>query len=279
MMNRLTKILWLLMGVAGLAMGGCAAHPWTPRLTLPARYTVLRDQLAIHSDFPLAANHRLVTELVAVRADLRHRLGIPSSEEPILIYLFENADELNGFVHLYHPEFPARRAFFLETDTRLQIYAQWGDRIGEDLRHEVTHGYLHASVPNLPLWLDEGIAEYYEVPRSTGGMNRTDLECLATGLERRQWRPDLARMEHLEPTHEMTQEEYSEAWAWVHFLLETRREHRMVLREYLEDLRRFGSAEPLAVRLQGLVSDPERALIAYVGSLAAGAQQPAGDSP
>ncbi len=45
------------------------------------------------------------------------------------------------------PSFPARRAFFVETDTRLAVYAYWGDRIAEDLRHEVAHGYLHACVP------------------------------------------------------------------------------------------------------------------------------------
>ena len=43
------------------------------------------------------------------------------------------------------------RAFFVESDTRLNIYAYWGDRVAEDLRHEVTHGYLHAMVPHSAL--------------------------------------------------------------------------------------------------------------------------------
>ena len=62
-----------------------------------------------------------------------------------------------------------RRAFFVETDTQLSVYAQWGDRVAEDLRHEVTHGYLHAVVPNVPLWIDEGLAEFLRgSARSTG---------------------------------------------------------------------------------------------------------------
>ncbi len=270
-MDAFARALRLIVGVACLA-GGCA-HPWTARLTLPARYSLVRDQLVIHSDFPLATNHRLVTELTAVRNDLGQRLGIPFSDEPIQVYLFENEEEFRGFVRLYHPELPNRRAFFLETDTRLQIYAQWGDRVGEDLRHEVTHGYLHATVPNLPLWLDEGIAEYYEVPRGSRGLNRTNLECLAAALEHRRRQPDLARLETFEPSREMTQEDYAEAWAWVYFLLETRREHRGILREYLEDLRRFGSAEPLSGRLRQAVPEPDRALAALVQSLAANARQ------
>ena len=47
----------------------------------------------------------------------------------------------------------------METDTRLTVYAYWGDRVAEDLRHEVTHGYLHTMVPHVPLWLDEGLAQ------------------------------------------------------------------------------------------------------------------------
>ncbi len=261
---------WLFVGVVILGSG--CARVFTTRITLPSRYTLVREQLVLRSDFPLAANHRLLTELTSVRNDLGYRLGVPVSDEPIQVYLFENADEFRGFMRLYHPEFPDRRAFFLETDTRLQIYAQWGDRMGEDLRHEVTHAYLHAAVPNVPLWLDEGLAEYYEVPRSSQGLNRPDLDGLLAALKRGSWQPSLARLERFETSHEMTQEEYCEAWAWVHFLLETRHEHRLLLRAYLADLRKLGSAEPLSARLRAVLPDPDRVLLAYVGSLAAEAQ-------
>jgi hypothetical protein len=266
-MNAFWHAMGLITAVAAMAAG--CAHPWSARLTLPASYTVVRDQLVIRSDFPLPANHRLLTELTAVRNDLRQRLGVPASDEPIQVYLFDNAEQFRAFMLLHHPDLPDRRAFFLETDTRLQIYAQWGDRIAEDLRHEVTHGYLHSTMPGLPLWLDEGMAEYYEVPRASRGLHRADLEFLLTAIQHRRWQPDLARLERLQPIHEMTQEEYCEAWAWVHFLLETRQEHRSMLREYLDDLRRLGTAEPLGVRLRQLVPEPEQVLVAYVESLAA----------
>ena len=141
-------MLLVLLGV--LAGEGCVPLA-TTRLTLPAGQTVVRDQLVIHSDFRLAASHRLLEELAARRIDLKNRLGVPVSDEPIHVYLFEDANRFEAFVRLYYPEFPPRRAYFLETDTRLQVYAQWGDRVAEDLRHEVTHGYLHSVVPNLPL--------------------------------------------------------------------------------------------------------------------------------
>ena len=172
--------------------GPAACHPDRPycwrvcapcrtRLTLPASHTVVREQLVVHSDFPVAATHRLLEELTARRMDLSDRLQIPVSEEPIHMYLFDDADRFGGFIRLNYPDFPPRRAYFLETDTRLQVYAQWGDRVAEDLRHEVTHGYLHSVVPNLPLWLDEGLAEFFEVPRGNRGLNRRISTCWPPG--------------------------------------------------------------------------------------------------
>ena len=115
----------------------------------------------IHADFPLAGQHRLVRELEAMRADVSQELGLPISDEPVHLYLFENPTRYEAFVAARFPSFPARRALFVETDTTLSVFAAWQDRMAEDLRHETTHGYVHAVVPTLPLWLDEGIAEYF----------------------------------------------------------------------------------------------------------------------
>ncbi len=257
--------VWLASGLL-LFTAGCAL-PWTTRLILPARYNVAREQLVIHSDFVLPPNHRLLEDLTARRYDLQEQLGLPFSDEPVHVYLFESPEEFRRFLSLYHPDFPRRRAFFLETDTRLQVYAQWGDRVAEDLRHEVTHGYLHSVLPNLPLWLDEGLAEYSEAPRGYHGLNTSHLEFLRQGVERGAWRPSLERLERLDPSRDATQEEYAESWAWVHFLLEGRPEHRALLCAYLDELRRSGSAPPVSARLRALLGEPEQALLAHVRGL------------
>jgi len=249
--------------------GGCATI-WSQRLLLPDQHTVVRGQLVFHSDFPLAANHRLLEELTARRADLREQLSLAGSDEPIHVFLFGSAEEFRQFVRLRHPEFPQRRAFFLETDTRLQVYAQWGDRVAEDLRHEVTHGYLHAAIPNIPLWLDEGLAEYCEAPRGQHGLNRSHLEHIGEQIRQGLWRPDLARLESLDPSAEMSQADYAEAWAWVHFLLESRPERAAALREYLAELRGKDGAEPLSSRLARLESDPREAFAGHLRALAPG---------
>ena len=255
---------WFLLGLA--AAGGCVL-PAIRELTLPSRYNLVREQLVIHSDFPLPPNHRLLEELTARRGDLAEQLALPRVDEPVHIYLFQDSDRFKTFLSLYHPDFPQRRAFFLETDTRLEVYAQWGDYVAEDLRHEVCHGYLHAVVPGVPLWLDEGLAEYSEAPRGHHGIHRSHLANLKRRIEKENWQPNLPRLDHFAPNRDMSQDEYAEAWAWTHFLLKTRPELLSLVRTYLAELRRNGAAEGLSPRMHRMLERPDLEVNAHVRRL------------
>ena len=112
--------------------------------------------------------------------------------------------------------------------------------MAEDLRHEITHGYLHSTVPNMPLWLDEGLAKFYEAPRNEQGLNRPYVNLLGQRIDREHWRANLKRLEQLDPAKDMSLNDYAESWAWVYFLLETRPEYADVLRAYIADFRRDG---------------------------------------
>jgi hypothetical protein len=245
------------------ALVGCTPLR-TQRLTLPEHFTLVRQQLVIHCDFVVAARHRLVDQLTDLRGQIVRQLGLPRSDEPIHVYLFESAERFDQFMALHYPGLPSRRAFFLETDTRLMVFAHWNDRVAEDLRHEVTHGYVHAVLPDLPLWLDEGLAEYFEVPPSARGVNRAHRRRLQVQLEQGSWRPKLVRLEQIAPTGDLSQDDYAESWAWVHFLLNSGPENRELLRRYLADLRQDPATEPLSSRLTAALGDPQGALLAHV---------------
>lgn len=253
-----------------IGLSGCATFDGrTPTATLPVRHGVVLDQLVVHSNFELPGQHRLLQELNAQRADLSNRLALPISDEPIHVYLFTDAERFRAFLNQRHPTFPDRRAFFVETDTRLAVYAQWGDRVAEDLRHEVAHGYLHAVVQNLPLWLDEGLAEYFEVPRGTHGINSPHIEELIALARQGRWSPDLRRLESLQTPAEMSQAEYAEAWLWVHWLLETEPPRRQLLQTYLSDLRRDAVVPPLSMYLRQHGGNAEALLLAHLQALEA----------
>lgn len=235
---------------------------------LPVRHTLVLDPLVVHSDFKLPPHHRLLNELVLERNELLNTLELTKSEEPVQVYLFDTEERFRDFLGRYYPDFPQRRAFFVETDTRLTVYAYWGDRVAEDLRHEVAHGYLHSVVPNLPLWLDEGLAEYAEVPQGGGGLNQPHVQLLLEKSAQHSWRPNFARLERLTSASEMTQTDYAEAWAWVHWLLEGNPAGRQSVQSYLADLRQGQRVPPFSARLSGLSQSSDRALMAHLQSLA-----------
>ncbi len=234
--QKLRFLFVLLLGT----MCGCANMQFLQRPAaeaLPSDHSLSLGQLAVHSNFPLASDHRLLVELQNLRGDVFNELALPPSNEPIQVYLFEEADELQRYARSKYPNFPDRRAFFLESDTRLAVYAHWGDRVAEDLRHEVAHGYIHSSVPRIPLWLDEGLAEYFEVARGEHGLNRPHVEELRAALAVGQWKPDLARLRALSDGSAMTQLDYAESWLWTHWLLNGTPQGRATLQTYLRSLR------------------------------------------
>lgn len=226
------------------------AAAWDHAADLPSRTELTAGQLIIHADFPLAGQHRLVRDLEALRTDVSQELGLPISDEPVHVYLFEKPDRYQAFAASHFPAFPARRAFFVESDTKLSVFAHWQDRVAEDLRHETTHGYVHAVVPTLPLWLDEGIAEFFELPRVEQGLHREHIAHLSGRLLEGTWSPNIERLESLESAAELSQDHYAEAWCWVHWMLRTSPQHRSLLQDYLTDLRRNRKTAPLSVRFR-----------------------------
>lgn len=228
------------------------------------------DQLVIHSSLELPADHRLLQELRLLRTDILQTLALPASNEPIHIYLFETEQKFAEFMGRSYPNFPQRRAFFVESDTKLSVFAFWGDRVAEDLRHETSHGYLHSVMRNIPLWLDEGIAEYFEVPRGAAGLNLPHAQQLLTMLMTQGWRPNMARLESLKLVGEMRQEDYAESWAWVHWLLHTEPQRRILLQQFLQSLRSQAVYVPLSAAVKSGTPEAEHQLCDYLFALCNG---------
>jgi hypothetical protein len=260
-MTRSTHIVGLFC--LSLALG-CAG--WRGMVRETDDNQIVLDQLVVSSNFPLPSKHRLLEDLRAERLLVSETLALPVSDEPIHVHLFAKADELRAHAKAHYPGVSDRRAFFVETDTQLIVYAYWGDRVAEDLRHEVALGYLHAVVRNQPLWLDEGLEEYYEVPRGRHGFNQPHAELLLNG-QAQGWKPDLRRLETLKDASEMKQLDYAESWAWVHWLLETTPDHKAFLQRYLSDLRQQGESEPLSLALRQVHLDYEKQLSQHVMGL------------
>lgn len=211
---------------------------------LPANRHVLRERLVLNSDVALDTEKRLLDELVSLQHDMEQQLRLRASHEPIFVHLFAEQSEFDRYCREEFPELVGRSAYFVDSAEGLNVLACWGEHITEDLRHEVAHGYLHSVAPRIPLWLDEGLAEYFEMPPSVRGLNgehvHTLLEARATGG----WTPDLSRLEGIVEASELSRVDYAEGWLWVHFLMSTGEERQASLLAYLEELQsRPGTAK------------------------------------
>jgi len=263
-MKLIAKNLWTPLIIFWLV--GCSGVPYSTK-TMPHQFSITKGQVVLHSDFPIAEDHQLFNELTTRLKDLQEELGLRASMEPIHVNLFKDPDRFEKVASPHFLETPVRRAFFVETDTQLTACVQLGDCLAEDLRHEVTHAYLHAIVPKVPLWLDEGLAEYFEVPRNQDGVNETHLNLLMEQFYRDSCRPHLARLASFEPTFDMSQNDYAESWAWVHFLLSSSPANRQLLRDYLTSLKQDERPFSLAVRLEQSINRPDRALTEHLRHL------------
>ncbi|GIW96011.1 MAG: hypothetical protein KatS3mg110_4052 [Pirellulaceae bacterium] len=268
--NRRPACIRLVVGLVPLFLcesAGCRSWPPVSAPQPPAGEILVRGQLTFYADFPLPRRHRLIDELVALRADITEKLLLPASDEPIQVYLFKDADQFRRFLWRRYPQLPDRRAFFVETDTRLAVFAHWGDRVAEDLRHELAHGYLHAVVPNLPLWLDEGLAEYFEVPRGHHGLHTAHVQLLWERHQKFFWKPALERLERFDRADQMGPLDFAEAWLVVHWLLETTELRQQLLQNYLARLRLAGESPRLVELLRQSEPDYEGQLLVHLVTL------------
>lgn len=203
---------------------------------LPDRYTIESGDLEIHSDTKITKKSDLFEELSDLQAEIIALLKLPPANRPVQIHLFEDEQRYTTYMQSTHPELPPRRAFFIGTPTELAVYAYMGPSMKEDLRHEYTHAVLHASLRTVPLWLDEGIAEYFEVRHSDSQRRHPEHSVKLAAAIHNGWKPNLERLERIENVSQMQRSDYQEAWAWVHYLIHDCPDGRELLSEYCQSL-------------------------------------------
>ncbi len=201
------------------------------------------------ADFPLTQIEGVLGDLRQLQGDLASDLKLPPANTWIEVYLFGDKATYDRYLLRHFPQVPYRRALYIKSDGRGKVLAHRGPEFEIDLRHECTHALLHAALPTVPLWLDEGLAEYYETARehrATGGSHRTAV-CWSARLGAL---PRLDELEKKRELQEMGRGEYRFAWAWVHFMLHHSPKLRKELVDYLSDLRDRHASDTLGQRIE-----------------------------
>ena len=159
---------------------------------VPTRYQLRTGPFIIFSNFPMTDDPPAVRCLQALERDMEKHLDF--RPRPTTIRSRSTSSTIaSTFIHFlkfYYPELPPRRAFFLAQGSQRVVYTYSSPRLEEDLRHEATHALLRGSFGDLPLWLDEGLAEYFETDLAQPGAERERIEQIADDLAGG-WSPNL----------------------------------------------------------------------------------------
>ena len=223
-------------------------------------------QFVFYADVPLEPSDPLFRELDELPERIQRELRLPAGNNIVQVYLFDSQEKYESYMRDRFPWLPARRAYFVSDGKRpnaaedLQVYTWMGEHLRTDLRHELTHAILHTVLAGVPLWLDEGLAGFFEQPPANDGLNPDHLDKLRRGG----FTPDLARLENVKLVADMEKPEYREAWAWVHFCLRGDDRARAVLHDYLQQLRANPAPGLLSPKLRAAVTDPKASLFEHL---------------
>lgn len=253
------------------AADGSGVVPASATAAAPGKTATRRGHYVYYSDFDLATAEPLLAELDTLPDQVFGELGLPPTTRIIQVFLFDTRERYEKYLAVqYKGTLTPRPAYFVADPPpfggpdELKVFTWMGDRLRADLRHELTHALLHGVLKDVPLWLDEGLAGYFELPPEQAGLNPQHLDLL-----RRGGGPpaDLARLEGLRDVRQMERPEYREAWAWVHLMLRGGPAGKHVLQDYLQALRSKKDAGPLLPRLAEVYPDPEQALADHLAGI------------
>ncbi len=194
------------------------------------------------------------------------------SPVPTWIYVFKSTSSFAPYRLLYEGRPQPAEGYFVEHPygNYVAINADPRRDATRLIYHEYLHHVLANNYPALPLWLNEGLAEYYSTFEVVGGDARIGLPILLHVL----WLhdnaliplPRLVEMNHSSRDYNEGSRRgvfYAESWALVHYLLASHPERRQQTAQYMRDLARgAGSAEAFQ-RAFGDLAILERGLRAY----------------
>ena len=246
----------ILAATLALATRNSPAADWTD--------TRKAGPFVCRADFSLAdsASQDLLGQLAQLPTDLSRRLGIATPSEQIEVYLFHDQATYARYLGHYLPGVPYRRALFVKGRGPGRVFAYRSEQFEIDLRHECTHALLHAALPQVPIWLDEGLAVYFEPAPQQRAYDNPHLESLRSRA-RAAVVPSLEKLEEKGGLADMEAAEYRDSWAWVHFMLHGPAAVHEELTAYLAALRTDASPTPLSLRLRQRSPDFERQFTAH----------------
>lgn len=238
---------------------------------------IRRGPFIVRADFDLTPLEEELRELDSLLDEMTRTFRLPKLRENVVVRIFRDETTWRKYWNREFASTPYRRALydrknylFDRDGANGRVYLCVNPLFANDLRHECAHAVLGAALGrSVPIWLDEGIAEYFEAPKESRLTNETWRPRTVERLRRGEF-SSLEALEKLSEMNEMTPVKYCDSWAWVCWFLNGPETVRDVLPQYLNDLasRKLFAAKP-SKRLKAIAKDgaAERSLRRFYGAL------------
>ena len=220
----------------------------------------------IRTEFPLEDVHGLVQDLGDLQQDLEESLRLQCQPQSIQIHLFQSKRTYDQYLRVRWPEGVNRQALYVpgtEAGTG-RVYAYHQRDLETDVRHETTHALLHTALPYVPIWIDEGLAEYFEMPASQREKGHPHRKELRDAIRYHRWRPNIEGLEAKRKLLDMNGKDYRDSWGIVHFLLHGPKEARQALGIYFEEIQSGDRETPLSQQLKKRIPNLDQMIIDHL---------------
>jgi tetratricopeptide (TPR) repeat protein len=217
-----------------------------------------------------------------IRAVFRRELELASRHESpvITIMAVKDEDSMKALLPEYWVKGHAHPAgMFLENMNQyfatIQLDAP-GSNPYDTIYHEYFHSLTAPYYPNLPVWVSEGLAEFYGntlIGDSEVGMGRPDPDLIAELKQGGLMPLDvLFKVDHNSPYYNEQHKIsvfYAESWALTHYLMVgDKAAHRATLQTYINAMTKGATEEQAAAQAFGDLKQLQAALFAYIGNAA-----------
>ena len=217
----------------------------------------------IRSEFALRDVAELVSDLGDLQADVERLLKLKCEPKEIQIHLFRSRSSYVDYLSKRVPDGTKRKALFVQGTDAGRVYAYRQRDLDTDVRHETTHALLHSALPFVPMWLDEGIAEYFEASPSLRQKHHPHHGELKRAIFFG-WKPEIEKLEAQREMLDMSGKDYRDAWGVIHFILHGPPAAREALAAYFEEVQSGKAPAPLSQHLRRRIPDLDRQIVEHL---------------
>jgi len=220
-----------------------------------------KDWLYFHYQREPRALSEAMEQLRALPERMAAFYRLKLTVKPAHVIIFANRAAYLSHLDKTLPKAPRRTSLFVVRGGNPTILTADGDSLKRDLLHESVHviNYANFGSENLPLWLDEGTAEWFEADEGQQAKVHGEMIATIMGNQRQALAVPLklTSIERITTTMKADALSYAASWAWSRFLGDPATDCHQIWLRYLTDIQSGIAAGKLSHRLSLAVPNYE----------------------